>query len=122
MKGIPIPESVREEYVFPVLAATRVGTYQYLRAWRKRAGLDKPVGWHTARHTFATLALEGGADFFTVSKLLGHTKPATTAVYAKATDRLKREVVEGLPEIHISEDGSHGHGQRVKGTEDLRLG
>jgi integrase len=87
--------------IFPELTKTLTNTNQYLTAWAERAGLDKRIGWHTARHTFATLTLESGADFFTVSKLLGHTKTATTAVYTKATDKMKREAVNGLPEIEI---------------------
>jgi integrase len=90
-----------QETIFPELTKTRTNTNQYLTAWAERAGLDKRIGWHTSRHTFATLTLESGADFFTVSKLLGHTKTATTAVYTKATDKLRREAVNGLPKIDI---------------------
>ena len=89
----------RDEPVFPLLAATNTNTNQYLKAWARQAGVDKPIGWHTARHTFAVLTLEGGADFYTVSKLLGHTKPQTTAVYAKATDGMKRKAIGGLPDF-----------------------
>jgi integrase len=91
-----------QELIFPELIKTRTNTNQYLTAWAERADLDKNIGWHTARHTFATLTLESGADFFTVSKLLGHTKTATTAVYTKATDKLRREAVNSLPGIEIT--------------------
>jgi len=92
---------LRDEKVFPQLTASAANTNQYLTAWAVRAGVDKPVGWHTARHTFATLTLEAGADFSTVSRMLGHTKIQTTAVYAKTTDRTKRVAVEALPELAI---------------------
>ena len=91
----------RAEKVFPLLTSSETNTNQYLVSWAKRAGIDKQIGWHTARHTFAVLALEGGADFFTVSKLMGHTKPLATAVYAKATDRMKRQAINGLPTIAL---------------------
>ena len=90
-----------EDRVFPLIAETKTNTNQYLQKWAKDAKLGKPLGWHIARHTFAVLTLEGGADFYTVSKLLGHTKPQTTAVYAKATDKMKRQAVEGLVKIRI---------------------
>lgn len=90
-----------DDPVFPFLSRTLTNTNQYLTAWAERAGLQKHIGWHTGRHTFATLTLENGADFFTVSKLLGHTKTATTAVYTKATDKLRREAVNALPDIDI---------------------
>jgi len=51
------------------------------------------------------LTLENGADFFTVSKLLGHTKTSTTAVYTKATDKLRREAVNALPRIDLTRAG-----------------
>jgi integrase len=91
----------REAPVFPLLSASNTNTNQYLKSWAKAAGVNKPIGWHTARHSFATLSLEGGADFSTVSRMLGHTKIATTAVYAKTTDRAKRSAVEGLPELDL---------------------
>jgi integrase len=91
----------RDEKVFPRLTQSSANTNQYIVEWAKRAGVDKPIGWHTARHTFAIAALESGTDFFTLSKLMGHTKLTTTAVYAKATDRLKRQAVEALPAIKL---------------------
>jgi integrase len=91
-----------QEIIFPELTKTRTNTNQYLTAWAERAGLDKRIGWHTARHTFAVLSLESGAEIYTVSKLLGHTNLKTTQVYAKATDKMKREAVNGLPGIEIT--------------------
>jgi integrase len=91
----------RTEKVFPRLTQSQTNTNQYLMAWVKRAGIDKQIGWHTARHTFAMLELDNGADFYTVSKLLGHTKPATTAVYLKGSDKLKREAIAALPSLKL---------------------
>lgn len=91
----------RTEKVFPLLTVGKSNTNRYLLAWAKRAGIDKQIGWHTARHTFAMLELDNGADFYTVSKLLGHTKPATTAVYLKGSDKLKREAIKALPSLKL---------------------
>lgn len=89
------------EAVFPALAASRQGYHSRLDKWAKDAGISKRVGWHTGRHTFAVMLLEGGADVYTVSKLLGHTDIKTTQVYAKVTDKLKSAAVEALPKIEI---------------------
>ena len=41
-----------------------------------------------ARHTFATtVTLSNGVPIETVSKLLGHTKIATTQIYARVIER-----------------------------------
>ena len=54
--------------------------------WVRLAGIDKHVTFHTARHSYATMALMAGADIYTVSKLLGHKSIATTTVYATVVD------------------------------------
>ena len=55
--------------------------YRELQSWAKSAGITKQVSFHTARHTFATLALTSGGDLYTVSKLLGHKDISTTHYY-----------------------------------------
>jgi site-specific recombinase XerD len=73
-----------------------------LKDWAKKAGIEKQIGWHTARHSFVVLSLESGTEIYTLSKLLGHTDVKTTQVYAVATDKMKREAVNALPVIEIA--------------------
>ncbi len=49
----------------------------------KRAGITKSVYPHLLRHTTATQMLRHGASMTEVQKLLGHTSPATTQIYAE---------------------------------------
>lgn len=44
------------------------------------------VTFHTSRHTFASLLLQGGMPVTTVQKMLGHTKVTTTQIYAEVSE------------------------------------
>jgi integrase len=94
-----------DDKVFTLLANTKSQTNQYLLKWAEKAEVKKPVGWHTARRTFATWELEHGADIYTVAKLLGHKNIKQVAKYAQATDKLRREAVAALPEIKLEKGG-----------------
>ena len=70
-----------------------------LKTLISHAGITKHVTFHVARHTFATLTLQYGADLYTVSKLLGHSNIRTTQIYAKIVDESKRRAVNLIPSL-----------------------
>lgn len=69
---------------------------QKIREWMIRAGIEKYITFHCARHTYATLQLTLGTDIYTVSKLLGHKNLRTTEVYTKIIDEKKRDAANKI--------------------------
>lgn len=70
-------------------ALTLSGLEQVWQEVRKVAKLED-VRMHDLRHSFASVAVAGGASLPIIGKLLGHTQSATTARYAHlAADPLK---------------------------------
>lgn len=63
----------------------------YRRA-KKRAGINKPGGIHTLRHSFATHLVEDGCDISTVQELLGHKDISTTKIYLHLSNRMIQKV------------------------------
>lgn len=53
----------------------------------ERAGEPMRVHPHLMRHTFATTALNAGMDITIIQRLLGHSDPKTTLIYAELAPR-----------------------------------
>ena len=81
----------------------------YLKEIAAMCGIEKPLTFHIARHTFATtVTLENGVPLETVQKMLGHKTIRTTQIYAKMTKRrigndmsLLANVLENGPQLAI---------------------
>lgn len=77
------------DWVFPgrdIHKPISVRTINYVFAKAKvRAGITKSGGIHSLRHAFATHALDGGINLYTIKELLGHALIKTTAVYLHMT-------------------------------------
>ncbi len=50
-----------------------------------KAKISAPVSPHVLRHTFATLAIQKGISLAALSKILGHDRLETTAIYLNLT-------------------------------------
>lgn len=59
---------------------------------RLKAGITKPAGPHTPRHSFATHPLEDGYDIRTVQELLGHRDVSTAMICSHVFNRGGRGV------------------------------
>lgn len=74
----------------------------------KKAGIEDAqpggaVDIHSLRASFATLSIDNGASPKAVQAILGHSTLAMTmTIYAKATERAKRQAVAALPFAKVS--------------------
>jgi integron integrase len=92
------PKAAREwrwQYVFPARDLSKdprsgqvrrhhvdeVTMHRAIKVAVSRLGLTKRVSSHTFRHSFATHALQRGADIRTIQELLGHEDVSTTMIY-----------------------------------------
>lgn len=94
---LPVAESILEKYhshskvvvtgrLLPVV--TNQVYNRYLKTIFSIAGIKKNASSHVGRHTFATtILLSKGISLETISRLLGHTTPRTTEIYAKITEQ-----------------------------------
>lgn len=74
---------------------TTSGIWRIVVKYARQAGVEASP--HVLRHTFATLLLrEAGVDLVTVSDLLGHTDPKTTARYLRSGEADRIQAVEKL--------------------------
>lgn len=99
-RTLNVPEESRSPYVFGLLqerdeedparlrtAVDRRGAIarKYLQREAEARGWPK-VGFHTARHSLADHMRRSGADLYSISKVLQHTKIRTTEQYLAAFD------------------------------------
>ncbi|KQC14547.1 MAG: hypothetical protein APR63_13945 [Desulfuromonas sp. SDB] len=91
------PKGINNNLVFRLKSTN--GYNNNLKKWAKKAGINKNLTSHVARHTFATLSLTYGVDIYTVQKLMGHKDIKTTQIYAKIIDPKKDEAIASLPNI-----------------------
>jgi len=72
-----------------------------VKLWIKRAGINKHISWHCARHSFAVNILNNGANIKTIASLLWHSGLKHTEKYTRAVDKLKSEAINSLPEFKM---------------------
>jgi len=65
----------------------------------RRAKINKSVGIHGLRHSYATHLLECGTDLSFIQKLLGHKDIKTTEIYAKVSNRQLGSVKSPLDDL-----------------------
>jgi integron integrase len=77
------------------------GMQKTLKQAVSSAKIEKQVGCHTFRHSFATHLLQNGYDIRTVQKLLGHKDVKTTMIYTHVLNRDVKEVISPLDRMSL---------------------
>ncbi len=73
---------------------TRQMIFIILKNLAAKANLEKNIGPHTLRHSFATYLLKEGVDLRAIQQLLGHESITTTEIYVHLDRKHLQEVVE----------------------------
>ena len=72
------------------------GANKTIKAWVKRAKIDKAITWHNARHSFGTNLIFNEVDILTTSKLLGHSSMKHTQRYVDASNEMKVNATKAI--------------------------
>ena len=74
-------------------------TQQVFKNALQKAGINKKVGIHSLRHSYATHLLEQGTDIRFIQELLGHKDIKTTLIYTEVSNNSIRNVASPLDKL-----------------------
>ena len=75
------------------------GVQKAFRAALQESGVHKDATVHTLRHSYATHLLEAGVNLRVIQSYLGHSSPATTALYTHLTSSLHAQASQTINDI-----------------------
>lgn len=105
---IPIPQWLEDELKqefkknnYPFVKKYNT-LYQFLKKAIKISGIKKNISVHDFRHSYVSMLINKGVDFFTISNLVGHSSTSITLnIYGHLYDK-KRDEVRSLFENRVN--------------------
>jgi integrase len=92
---VDVDEISAQDALNAVSSATAIINKQ-LKQIAKRAGINKNISTHTARHTFATMLVSNDIQLLVIRDLLGHSDVRVTQIYTKVISDKKQEAINSL--------------------------
>lgn len=90
--------------VEPFAGISPAAAHKRIRRLAELAGVNPEISPHSLRHSFATLALQDGAELHVVQAAMGHSSPATTQHYNRDRHNLAANPTFGLAGV-LTEEG-----------------
>ena len=75
--------------------------YNVFKTALSRAGLDREVGIHSLRHSYATHLHESGLDIRYIQELLGHQSSKTTEIYTHVSRRHLAQIRSPIDDLDL---------------------
>lgn len=94
-----------KEYLFEGMYGGQYSTRSLQAVFRKaikKANINKKVGIHSLRHSFAKHLLENGTDISHIQYLLGHNSINTTLIYTKISNKDTLKIISPLDRLYTS--------------------
>ena len=94
VRGVMVAD-LREKALFVNVNGSRMsrqGFWKILKHYQTTAHIEKEIGPHTLRHSFAVHLLENGADIGSVQELMGHSDISSTQLYTQMVDQKLKQV------------------------------
>lgn len=96
-----IPQDNKDALIFTLPSHTMC--LKALRRWVKRAGIDKHITWHCARHSYGTnlaqVAADKGYSIRLVQEAMGHSTLRYTERYTRVVDQQKKDALQELSDL-----------------------